>query len=103
MTGSQVTEADPHPPFKEAFAGAWRGSSTGTVRYAGYAFAALFMLGVHLALFIVADSAWSLLAVPTLPAAAYFILAGWVYGRVSWRVLGLLLFVLGAMVPFYLM
>ncbi|MFC4783643.1 hypothetical protein ACT8ZV_04165 [Nocardioides sp. MAHUQ-72] len=103
MTQDQAVGTEQHIPFKAALHRAWRSSSTGTVRYAGYAFGALVMLGVHVAMFVVADNTWSLIAVPALPAAAYFILAGWVYGRVSWRVLGLLLFVLGAMVPFYLM
>ena len=89
--------------FAEAFQRAWVGNSTGTTRYAFNACVCFIMLGVQVAMFVVADNTWALIAIPVLPAAAYFILLGWVYQRLSWRVLGLLLFVLGAMVPFYLM
>ncbi|GAW49978.1 MULTISPECIES: hypothetical protein [unclassified Nocardioides] len=98
----------PTPPvreqtFGEATRQAWRRSSTGLTRYASFAVGALIMLGVHVALIVVTGNAWSWLAVVALPPAAYFLLAGFVYGRVWWRVLGLALFVVGAMLPFYLM
>jgi hypothetical protein len=89
--------------FTEAFQRAWVGNSSGTVRYASAAFGWGIMLDVQVAMFVVADNSWALVAIPVLPFAGYFLLLGWVYQRVSWRVLGLLLFVLGAMVPFYLM
>ena len=89
-------------PFKEAFRRIWVANPTGTVRSSFAAFGCLFMLGVQVAMFVMADNAWALLGVAVLPLAGWFILRGWVYQRRSWRVLGLLLFVVGAMVPFYL-
>ena len=89
--------------FREAYRRAWVGNSSGTVRYSYFAFGCFLMLGVQIAMFVVVDNPWALLAVPALPAAAWFLLSGWVYQRLTSRVLGLALFVLGAMVPFYLM
>lgn len=87
----------------EASREAWGRSSTGFTRYAAISFGALMMLGIHTALIVVASNAWSWLAVVALPPAAYFIFAGFVYDHIWWRVLGLALFVVGAMLPFYLM
>jgi hypothetical protein len=89
--------------FREAYRRGWVGNSTGTVRYTFAAFGCLFLVGIQVAMFVVADNTWALIAIPVLPLAGYFLLLGWVHQRLGWRVLGLLLFVLGAMVPFYLM
>jgi hypothetical protein len=88
--------------FKEAFRRVWVANPTGTVRNCWAVFGCLFMLGIQVAMLVVVDNAWALLGVVCLPVAGWFILRGWVYQRLAWRVLGLLLFVLGAMVPFYL-
>lgn len=101
-----MTESSSAPGRRETFGESarrsWRRSATGLTRYAGFAVGALVMLGVHVAMIVVAGNPWSWLAVVALPPAAYLILAGWVYERLSWRTLGPVLFVLGAMVPFYL-
>ena len=90
-------------PFKEAFRRVWVANPTGTVRNTFATFGCLFMLGIQVAMFVMADNTWALLGFVCLPVAAWFVLRGWVYQRQGWRALGLLLFVLGAMVPFYLM
>ncbi len=103
MTETPAAPAAREVSLGEATRGAWQANPTGLTRYAGFAAGALIMLGVHVAMIVVTGNVWSWLAVVALPPAAYFIFVGWVYGRLSWRFLGLLLFVLGAMVPFYLM
>lgn len=89
--------------FGDAVRASWQRNSSGLTRYAYFAVVTLAMIAVHVALIAVVGNTWSWLAVVALPPAAFFIFAGWVYQRLSWRVLGLLLFVFGAMVPFYLM
>lgn len=88
--------------FKDAFQRAWVAAPTATTRNVSASFGALFFLGVHVLYFVMADNVWSLLAVPTLPVGAWFLLHGWVYQRLGERVLGLSLTLFGAMVPFYL-
>ena len=98
-----TVETQERVPFKEAFRRIWVANPTGTVRNSFAAFGCVFMLGIQVAMFVMADNTWALVGVVALPLAGWFILRGWVYQRLPWRVLGLLLFVLGAMVPFYLM
>ena len=94
--------AERQETFADAVRISWRRSPTGLTRYAGLATGALVMVGVHVAMIVVAGNAWSWLAIGALPAAAYCLLTGWVYDRFSLRALGLMLFGGGAMVPFYL-
>lgn len=96
-------ETQEQVPFKEAFRRIWVAAPTATIRNVFATFGCLFMLGLQVAMFVMADNRWALLGVVCLPVAGWFILRGWVYQQQGQRVLGLGLFVLGAMVPFYLM
>jgi hypothetical protein len=89
--------------FGEAFHRAWVGNASGTTRNTFAAVGCLCLVALQIAMFVMADNTWALIGVLLLPAAAWMILVGWVYQRQGWRAIGLLLAVLGAFVPFYLM
>ena len=65
-----TAETQQQVPFKEAFHRIWVAAPTGTIRNVSATFGCLFMLGVQVAVLVMADNTWSLLGLGACPSPA---------------------------------